>query len=54
MLEPAVIANEFAAVSLEVVRQGRGAPLMLRELESGATVSLRRRSLMTVRRRWAT
>ena len=54
MLEPAVIANEFLAVSLEVVRQGRGAPLMLRELESGATVSLRRRSLMTVRRRWAT
>jgi len=54
MLESAVIANEFAAVSLEVVRQGRGARLRLRDLESGATVSLRRRSLMTVRRRWAT
>jgi hypothetical protein len=40
LLESAVIANEFAAVSLEVVRQGRGARLRLRDLESGATVSL--------------
>jgi hypothetical protein len=40
MLEPAVISNEFAAVSVEVVRQGRGLRLRLRDLDSGATVSL--------------
>jgi hypothetical protein len=40
MDEAAVIANEFAAVSVEVVRQGRGVRLKLRDLESGATVSL--------------
>ena len=40
MLKPAVIANEFAAVSVEVIRQGRGIRLRLRDLDSGATVSL--------------
>lgn len=39
-MDEAVIANEFAAVSVEVVRQGRGVRLKLRDLESGATVSL--------------
>jgi hypothetical protein len=42
-LESAVIANEFAAVRVEVVRRGRGGHgirLVLLDLESGATISL--------------
>ena len=39
-LESAVIANEFASVRVQVVRQGRGIRLVLLDLESGATVSL--------------
>jgi hypothetical protein len=39
-LESAVIANEFAAVRVEVARYGRGVRLVVRDLESGASVSL--------------
>lgn len=39
-LESAVIANEFASVRVQVVRQGRGIRLVLLDLESGASVSL--------------
>jgi hypothetical protein len=39
-LETAVIANEFAAVRVEVARCGRGVRLVVRDLESGASVSL--------------
>ena len=39
-LESAVIANEFAAVRVEVARRGRGVRLVVRDLESGASVSL--------------
>jgi hypothetical protein len=40
LLAAAVIANEFAAVRVEVARCGRGVRLVLRDLESGACVSL--------------
>ncbi|MCU1621112.1 MAG: hypothetical protein JWR28_3487 [Modestobacter sp.] len=40
MSEPATVANEFASVTVEVVRQGRGSRLRLQDTESGATVSL--------------
>jgi hypothetical protein len=39
-LTTAVIANEFAAVRVEVARRGRGVRLVVSDLESGATVSL--------------
>jgi hypothetical protein len=39
-LTAAVIANEFAAVRVEVAQCGRGVRLILRDLESGASVSL--------------
>jgi hypothetical protein len=39
-LTTAVIANEFAAVRVEVARCGRGVRLVVRDLESGASVSL--------------
>jgi hypothetical protein len=39
-LESAVIANEFAAVRVEVVRCGRGVRLVVQDLESGTRVSL--------------
>jgi hypothetical protein len=39
-LTTAVIANEFAAVRVEVTRCGRGVRLVVRDLESGASVSL--------------
>jgi hypothetical protein len=39
-LPSAVIANEFAAVRVEVARCGRGARLIVQDLESGARVSL--------------
>jgi hypothetical protein len=39
-LATAVIANEFAAVRVEVARCGRGVRLVVRDLESGASVSL--------------
>jgi hypothetical protein len=38
--EPAVIANEFAAVRVSVVRRGRGLRLELVDLDSGASVTL--------------
>jgi hypothetical protein len=39
-LTAAVIANEFAAVRVEVAQCGRGVRLVVRDLESGASVSL--------------
>ena len=39
-LTTAVIANEFAAVRVEVARCGRGVRLVVQDLESGASVSL--------------
>jgi hypothetical protein len=39
-LESAVIANEFAAVRVEVARRGRGVRLVVQDLETGASVSL--------------
>jgi hypothetical protein len=39
-LESAVIANEFAAVRVEVARCGRGVRLVVQDLESGTSVSL--------------
>ena len=39
-LESAVIANEFAAVRVQVTRCGRGIRLLVQDLESGASVSL--------------
>ena len=39
-LTTAVIANEFAAVRVEVTRCGRGVRLVVRDLETGASVSL--------------
>jgi hypothetical protein len=39
-LESAVIANEFAAVRVQVVSCGRGVRLIVQDLESGASVSL--------------
>ncbi|HEX3956140.1 MAG TPA: hypothetical protein VHZ03_05855 [Trebonia sp.] len=39
-LTTAVIANEFAAVRVEVAQCGRGVRLIVRDLESGASVSL--------------
>ena len=39
-LKTAVIANEFAAVRVEVARRGRGVRLVVSDMESGATVSL--------------
>jgi hypothetical protein len=39
-LQSAVIANEFAAVRVEVARCGRGVRLIVQDLESGARVSL--------------
>jgi hypothetical protein len=39
-LQSAVIANEFAAVRVEVTRCGRGIRLLVQDLESGASVSL--------------
>jgi hypothetical protein len=39
-LASAVVANEFAAVRVEVTQCGRGVRLVLRDLESGASVSL--------------
>jgi hypothetical protein len=39
-LQAAVIANEFASVRVEVVRGRRGARLLVRDLDSGASVSL--------------
>jgi hypothetical protein len=39
-LETAVIANEFAAVRVQVARRGRGVRLVVQDLESGASVSL--------------
>lgn len=39
-LETAVIANEFAAVRVQVARCGRGVRLVVQDLESGASVSL--------------
>ena len=38
-LQSAVIANEFASVRVQVVR-GRGARLVVHDLDSGASVSL--------------
>lgn len=38
--EMAVIANEFAAVGVSVVRGGHGTRLLLHDLDSGATVTL--------------
>ena len=40
LLESAVIANEFAAVRVQVARCGRGVRLVVQDLESGASVSL--------------
>jgi hypothetical protein len=39
-LTTAVIANEFAAVRVEVARRGRGVRLVVSDMESGTTVSL--------------
>lgn len=39
-LESAVIANEFAAVRVQVASRGRGVRLIVQDLESGASVSL--------------
>jgi hypothetical protein len=39
-LQAAVIANEFASVRVEVIRGRRGTRLVLRDLDSGASVSL--------------
>ena len=39
-LQTAVIANEFAAVRVQVARCGRGVRLVVQDLESGASVSL--------------
>jgi hypothetical protein len=39
-LTAAVIANEFAAVRVEVAQCGRGVRLIVQDLESGASVSL--------------
>jgi hypothetical protein len=39
-LTDAVIANEFAAVRIQVARCGRGVRLVVLDLESGASVSL--------------
>ena len=39
-LTSAVIANEFAAVSVRVSRCGRGVRLVVQDLETGASVSL--------------
>jgi hypothetical protein len=39
-LETAVIANEFAAVRVQVARRGRGVRLVVQDLDSGASVSL--------------
>lgn len=39
-LTSAVIANEFAAVLVRVVRCGRGVRLVVQDLESGASASL--------------
>jgi hypothetical protein len=39
-MEATLIANEFAAVEVCVVRQGRGLRLRVRDCESGAVVTL--------------
>lgn len=39
-MDSAVVANEFAAVAVEVIRQGHGQRLRLRDLDSGASVTL--------------
>jgi hypothetical protein len=39
-LGAAVIANEFAAVRVQVIRCGRGVRLLVQDLETGASVSL--------------
>jgi len=39
-MESTLIANEFAAVDVSVVRHGRGTRLRLRDVESGASVML--------------
>ncbi|MCW2528459.1 MAG: hypothetical protein JWM76_3319 [Pseudonocardiales bacterium] len=39
-MDATVVANEFAAVSVAIVQQGRGVRLHLRDLESGASVLL--------------
>jgi hypothetical protein len=39
-MEATLIANEFAAVEVSVVNQGRGLRLQVRDRESGATVTL--------------
>lgn len=39
-LQSAVIANEFAAVRVQVTSCGRGVRLIVQDLESGASVSL--------------
>jgi hypothetical protein len=39
-MDATVVANEFAAVVVEVVAQGRGHRLRLRDLDSGACVTL--------------
>jgi hypothetical protein len=39
-LQSAVIANEFAAVRVQVAACGRGVRLVVQDLESGASVSL--------------
>ncbi|HEY6495698.1 MAG TPA: hypothetical protein VIZ43_20655 [Trebonia sp.] len=39
-LQSAVIANEFAAVRVQVTTCGRGIRLVVQDLESGASVSL--------------
>jgi hypothetical protein len=39
-MDATVVANEFAAVVVEVVRQGHGQRLRLRDLDSGACVTL--------------
>lgn len=40
LLEAAVIANEFAAVRVQVIRCERGVRLVVQDLETGASVSL--------------
>lgn len=39
-MDPTVIANEFAAVTVSVVRHGRGLRLRLDDQDSGASVLL--------------
>ncbi|MCU1615614.1 MAG: hypothetical protein JWO98_3154 [Frankiales bacterium] len=39
-MDETVVANEFAAVVVEVVAQGHGQRLRLRDLDSGACVTL--------------